>query len=47
MKRIIKFYTNARQRLFARTSWNRFYKFVQLPELKIVKTLGFLAGWLL
>lgn len=40
-------YTKSRDWVFSKSWWKRFYKFAQLPELKFMKTLGFIASWLL
>lgn len=47
MNHITTTYKRAREWVFSRVSWKKFYKFVSLPELKFVKTAGFVASWLL
>lgn len=43
MKYIISKYGGLRENILAKSSCQRFFKFVTLPELKIFKTLGFIA----
>lgn len=47
MKSLTTTYTRSREWVFSRNSWKRFYNFVSLPELKFLKTAGFIASWLL
>lgn len=47
MTYICEKYTTARQWIFAKKSWNRFYTFASLPELKFIKTVGFIVTILL
>jgi hypothetical protein len=43
----INLYITCRQKLFDKKSWNQFYAFVSLPELKCVKTLAFVVSIIL
>ena len=43
MKYIMSKYGVLREKILARSSCQRFFKFVTLPEFKIFKTLGFIA----
>ena len=43
MKYIMSKYSGLRENVLARNSCQRFFKFVTLPELKFLKTLGFIA----
>jgi hypothetical protein len=43
MKYFISKYSVLREKVLARSGCQRFFKFVTLPELKIFKTLGFIA----
>ena len=43
MKYIMSKYSSLREKVLAKNSCQRFFKFVTLPELKIFKTLGFIA----
>lgn len=47
MKAITNKYSTARQWLFKKRSWKKFYTFASLPELKFMKTIGFIASWIL
>ena len=40
-------YITSRQWVFARNGWKRFVEITKLPEMKISKTIGFIASILL
>ena len=43
----IKTYVNVRKWVFSKSTWNNFYNFVSLPELKCMKTLAFIVSIIL
>jgi hypothetical protein len=47
MKSIKTQYTRGREWLFRKDLWKRFYSFAQLPELKFMKTVGFVVSCIL
>ena len=40
-------YVRARRWLFSKQTWNSFYEFVSLPELKCCKTIAFVISVIL
>ena len=47
MKYTVTKYITLRKWLFSKQSWNNFYTFVSLPELKCCKTIAFVISIIL
>lgn len=47
MKKPLEHYINCRREFFGKVSWNKFYTFISLPELKVSKTLAFIVSIIL